>query len=65
MLFNTGSGLKYLDVIEKQKKSGSRRGAANRRDHRAVLSSAGVPDDFAQGRLSRQSRGGPNLWVGE
>ena len=43
VLFNTGSGLKYLDVIEKEKKSGDAGGAANRRYHRALLSSAGIP----------------------
>ena len=38
VLFNTGSGLKYLDVIESQKQSRKPPGlATNRRHHRALL----------------------------
>ena len=38
VLFNTGSGLKYLDVIERQKRARTAAGlTANRRHHRAVL----------------------------
>ena len=61
VLFNTGSGLKYLDVIEGEKrKSGNAAGLApDRRHHRAVLSSAGVSPAVA--RASLRLRSGPAL----
>ena len=66
VLFNTGSGLKYLDVIERQKEREAASLAPNRRHYRALLSSAG---DFAEAsRLddqgsSRNGRRRPTLFA--